>query len=447
MRQIPDIRQLAVHPDEIILFGSRAMGREFVRISLGGVHDEAEIRGHRRTYIGSMPGRIIQEIRKCGSRNPVFMLDEVDKVGQDFRGDPASALLEILDPQQNYSFTDNYIDAPFDLSAVMFITTANYLDPIPPPLRDRMEVIRLAGYTLEEKLNIAQKYLVPRQLDENGLQRKHLFFSKDSLRSIVNNYTREAGVRELERQIGAVARVVATGVAKGNRRQIRLRPDKLKDYLGPPAFDYEMIRRTGVPGVATGLAFTPAGGEILFIEATEMSGRGSLTLTGQIGDVMKESAVTAFSLVRSRAEQLNLEEKDFTKRDVHVHVPAGAVPKDGPSAGVGMFCSIISLLTGQPCRHDVAMTGEITLTGRVLPVGGIKEKVLAAHRAGVKRVILPAENKKDLVDIPDEIRKKKMKFTFVEDVDKVLRTALETRKKSTGTKHRKGRAKRKKQQT
>jgi ATP-dependent Lon protease len=302
-----------------------------------------------------------------------------------------------------------------------------------------MEIIRLAGYTPEEKLHIAQKYLVPRQLEENGLQRKHLFFSKDCLRAIANKYTREAGVRELERQIGSVARGVATNVAKGRKRQVRMKPEKLKDYLGPPQFDYEMIRRTGVPGVATGLAFTPSGGDILFIEAQEMPGKGNLTLTGQIGEVMKESAMTAFSLVRSRAEQLNLKEKDFTGRDVHVHVPAGAIPKDGPSAGAGMVCAIVSLLTGRTCHHDVAMTGEITLTGRVLPVGGIKEKVLAAHRAGVKRVILPVENKKDLGDIPEDIRKKKMKFTFAEDIDKVLRTALVKSQKSSGT--RKKRAK------
>ncbi len=403
---------------------ARALGRKFIRISLGGIHDEAQLRGHRRTYIGSMPGRIIQEIRKCGANNPVFMLDEVDKLGQDFRGDPASALLEILDPQQNYTFTDNYIDAPFDLSRVMFIATANYIDPIPPPLRDRMELIRLSGYTTQEKLFIAKRYLVLRQLEENGLTRKNLVFTDEALRAIIALYTREAGVRELERQIGTIARGVAARVARGQRRQVKITPDKLSDYLGPAQFDHEIARHAGVPGVATGLAFTPTGGEILFIEATRMPGRGNLTLTGQIGEVMKESAMTAWSIVRSRARQLHIDDEDMTKLDVHVHVPAGAIPKDGPSAGVGMLSALVSLFTGRPCRPDVAMTGEITLTGRVLPIGGVKEKVLAAHRAGIKRVILPVENKKDLIDIPEDIRRKKMKFTFVSDIDHVLRHTL-----------------------
>jgi ATP-dependent Lon protease len=370
-----------------------------------------------------MPGRIIQEIRKAGSSNPVFMLDEVDKIGQDFRGDPASALLEVLDPQQNNSFTDNYLDVPFDLSNVMFIATANYNDPIPPPLRDRMELIRLNGYTISEKVHIARRYLVPRQLRENGLTRKQLAFTTPSLKKIATAYTREAGVRDMERQLAAVARGVASKVAKGRRHSVKLSPENLSDYLGPERFDGEIARATSVPGVVTGLAFTPTGGEILFIEAARMPGRGQLTLTGQIGDVMKESAQAAFSIVRSKADEFKIDADDLAKSDIHVHVPAGAIPKDGPSAGVSMLTAIVSLFTGRPCKSEVAMTGEITLSGRVLPIGGVKEKVLAAHRAGIKRVILPADNRKDMVDLPSDVRKK-MKFTFADKIDRVLRTAL-----------------------
>jgi len=402
---------------------ARALGRKFIRISLGGLHDEAQLRGHRRTYIGAMPGRIVQEIRKAGSCNPVFMLDEVDKIGQDFRGDPASALLEVLDPEQNHTFTDNYLDVSFDLSHVMFIATANTHDPIPPPLRDRMELIRLNGYTISEKVHIARRYLVPRQLSENGLTRKQLNFNAPSLRKIATVYTREAGVRDMERQIAAVARGVASQVAKGRKQPVKMMPDRLSDYLGPERFDSEIAQATSIPGVVTGLAFTPAGGEILFIEAARMPGKGRLTLTGQIGDVMKESAQAAFSIVRSRASQFRIDPAELTQSDMHVHVPAGAIPKDGPSAGVSMLTAIVSLFTGRPCKADVAMTGEITLSGRVLAIGGIKEKVLAAHRAGIQRVILPADNRKDLSDLPADVRKK-MKFTFAEDIDRVLRVAL-----------------------
>lgn len=403
---------------------ARALGRNFIRISLGGMHDEAQLRGHRRTYIGAMPGRIIQEVRKSGSRNPVFMLDEVDKIGQDFRGDPASALLEILDPQQNHSFSDNYLDVPFDLSSVMFIATANYSDPIPAALKDRMETISLSGYTIREKLFIAKRYLVPRQLKENGLLKKDLVFDDQALTEIATSYTREAGVRHLEREIGTVARGVAAKKAKRKSKQIKITADKVSDYLGPPRFGYEVAQATSVPGVVTGLAYTATGGEILFVEAARMPGNGRLTLTGQLGDVMRESAQAAFSIARSRAQEFKIDEEMMNKSDLHVHVPAGAIPKDGPSAGVAMLTAIISLMTGRPCRSDIAMTGEITLTGRVLPIGGVKEKVLAAHRAGISRVILPADNQKDIVDIPPDVRKK-MKFTYTQRIDKVLKTALE----------------------
>jgi len=403
---------------------ARALGRKFVRISLGGLHDEAQLRGHRRTYIGAMPGRILQEIRKAGSNNPVFMLDEVDKVGQDFRGDPASALLEILDPQQNHSFTDNYIDVPFDLSSVMFIATANYNDPIPPPLRDRMETIGLSGYTTQEKIHIARRYLVPRQLDENGLTRDDVNLPPATLETLASRYTREAGVRNLERQIAALCRAVAARIARGRRRPHKITPDQLKKYLGPTHYEQETARRTSVPGVATGLAFTPVGGEILFVEATAMPGSAKLTLTGQIGEVMRESAQAAVSIVRSRAEAFKIDGEELTRTDLHVHVPAGAIPKDGPSAGVAILTALVSRLTGRLCRHNVAMTGEITLAGRILPVGGIKEKVLAAHRAGIARVILPADNRKDLADIPSEVRRK-LKFTFVAQIEKALKAALE----------------------
>ncbi len=403
---------------------ARALGRKFIRISLGGIHDEAQLRGHRRTYIGAMPGRILQEIRKAESNNPVFMLDEVDKIGQDFRGDPASALLEVLDPQQNNSFSDNYIDVPFDLSNVMFIGTANAIDPIPSPLRDRMEIIPLAGYITQEKLHIAKRYLVPRQLEENGLTPKKLAFTDDAIRTIISGYTREAGVRNLEREIGAIARAVAAKVARGNGRSVKITPQNVKDYLGPERFGEEAAQATSVPGVATGLAWTPVGGQILFIESTRMRGKGQLTLTGQMGDVMRESAQAAYSILRSRAQGFKIDEAELARTDVHVHVPAGAIPKDGPSAGVAMLASIVSLFTDRPCRHDLAMTGEITLAGRVLPVGGIKEKVLAAHRAGIHHDILPEDNRKDLEDIPEEVRRK-MTFTFAARIDRVLAAALE----------------------
>ncbi len=406
---------------------ARALGRKFVRFPLGGMHDEAQLRGHRRTYIGAMPGRIIQELRKAESNNPVVMLDEVDKLGQDFRGDPASALLEILDPWQNHAFTDNYLDVPFDLSRVMFIATANTIDPVPMPLRDRMEIIRLAGYTNTEKVFIARKYLLPRQLAENGLTRDNLKINDKALEAIATGYTREAGVRDLERQIGIIARGVAAQVAGGKRKTVSITPDSLKKHLGAERFTHEAARATSVPGVATGLAYTPVGGEILFIEATSMPGKGHLTLTGQIGDVMRESALAAFSIVRSRARELKIDPRVLAESDLHVHVPAGAIPKDGPSAGVAMLTAIVSLFTGRPCRHDVAMTGEITLTGRVMPIGGVKEKVLAAHRAGIARVILPDGNRKDLADIPAEVRQQ-MKFTFVDKAEKVLRAALEAAK-------------------
>lgn len=402
---------------------ARALGRKFIRMSLGGLHDEAQLRGHRRTYIGAMPGRIIQEIRKAGSNNPVFMLDEVDKIGQDFRGDPSSALLEVLDPQQNHSFSDNYLDVPFDLSNVMFIATANYPDPIPAPLRDRMETIQLSGYTLHEKLHIARRFLVPRQLAENGLSRAQLQFQPAALRAMTTAYTREAGVRGLEREIGTVARAVAAQVARGRRKSVLIRPDSLKDYLGAARFGEEIARATSIPGVVTGLAYTPSGGEILFIEATRMPGRGNLVVTGQVGKVMKESAQAAFSIVRSHAQQLKIPPKLLARSDLHVHVPAGAIPKDGPSAGVSMLTALVSLLTGRPCRPDVAMTGEITLTGRVLAIGGVKEKVLAAHRAGIRHVILPAENRKDMDDVPPEVARR-IKFTFADRTERVLAVAL-----------------------
>jgi ATP-dependent Lon protease len=409
---------------------ARALGRKFIRISLGGIRDEADIRGHRRTYIGALPGRIIQSLRKAGSNNPVFMLDEVDKIGQDFRGDPSSALLEVLDPAQNNSFTDHYLDVPFDLSRVMFIATANYMDPIPPPLRDRMEMLELPGYTADEKLKIAKRYLMPRQLSEHGLTADRLTLRDAALRAIIADYTREAGVRELEREIGAICRAVAAKIARGTGRGAAITPRSLPNYLGPARYLGETAQRTSVPGVVTGLAFTPTGGDILFVEATRMPGKGNLMLTGQIGDVMKESAQAAYSLVRSRTKELKLAADGFAKHDIHIHVPAGAIPKDGPSAGVSMFTALVSLLTQRPCRADVAMTGEITLRGLVLPIGGVKEKVLAAHRAGIRTVILPERNRKDLVDIPKDVRDR-MHFVFAERVDQVLQNALEKARAKT----------------
>jgi ATP-dependent Lon protease len=404
---------------------ARAMDRKFVRISLGGIRDEADIRGHRRTYIGALPGRILQELRKCASKNPVFMLDELDKVGADFRGDPASALLEVLDPEQNYSFTDHYLDQPFDLSTVMFIGTANYTEPVPPALRDRMEVIELPGYTETEKLNIAKKYLVPRQLQEHGLTKNRLTINDQALLAIIRGYTREAGVRNLERNIASICRAVATKIAKGKTKRATIGKNDLAKILGPTQFDSELALRTAIPGVATALAYTPVGGELLFVESVSMPGKGNLLLTGQIGDVMKESAQTAFSTVKANAGKLKINTNRFAKFDYHIHVPAGAVPKDGPSAGVAMFTSLVSLLLGKPTRPDVAMTGEITLRGLVLPIGGLKEKILAAKQAGIKTVILPARNKKDLPDVPKEA-KKGLKFVFAKNTNDVLKHALKT---------------------
>ncbi len=404
---------------------ARALGRKFIRMSLGGMRDEAELRGHRRTYIGAMPGRIVQEIRKAGTRNPVFMLDEVDKVGADFRGDPTSALLEILDPAQNYTFQDHYLNVPFDLSRVLFIATANYMAPVPPALRDRMEVIELPGYTEAEKLHIAKKYLVPRQRKENGLKASQAKWTDAAIKKIITSYTREAGVRELERQIGTVCRAVAALVARGKARRRTITPKLAAEVLGPAKYESELALRTSTPGVATGLAYTPSGGEIIFVEATGYPGKGTLRLTGHIGEVMRESAEAALSLLKSQAGALNLSQEQLAKTDIHVHVPAGAIPKDGPSAGVAMFTAMTSLLTGKAVRYDVAMTGEITLRGLVLPVGGVKEKILAARRAGIRTVVLPARNRKDLVDVPADA-KKNLNFTFVRSVKEVLKAALDS---------------------
>ncbi len=404
---------------------AKAMGRKFVRISLGGIRDEADIRGHRRTYIGALPGRILQELRKCKSKNPVFMLDELDKIGSDFRGDPSSALLEVLDPEQNFSFTDHYLDQPFNLSSVMFIGTANYIEPVPPALRDRMEVIELPGYTETEKLKIAKKYLAPRQLKEHGLKKGCCAIKDDALLTIIHGYTREAGVRNLERNMAAVCRSVATEIAKGKKRHTTVDKNDLAKILGPLQFESELALRTGIPGVATALAFTPVGGEILFIESASMPGKGQLLLTGQIGDVMKESAQAAFSNVKSNAQKLDIKPERFSKFDYHIHVPAGAIPKDGPSAGVAIYTSLVSLLLNKPTHPDVAMTGEITLRGLVLPIGGLKEKILAAKRAGIKTVILPERNKKDMPDVPAEA-KRDMKFRFVKTTHEVLKIALDS---------------------
>ncbi len=399
---------------------ARAMGRKFHRIALGGVRDEAEIRGHRRTYVGAMPGRIIQGLRKVGVNNPVMMLDEVDKLGADFRGDPASALLEVLDPEQNSRFTDHYLGVEFDLSRVIFIATANMLDTIPAPLLDRMEVLELSGYTIEEKVEIARRYLIPRQLEAHGLTKKDLSIEKRALLKIISAYTREAGVRNLERQIGAVCRGVARQVAAGRQEKIVLKVKNLEEYLGKPKFVSDVAERTSVPGVATGLAWTPSGGDILFIEATRMPGSGKLTLTGQLGDVMKESAQTALSYIRSKACEFNISQDVFKSEDVHIHVPAGAVPKDGPSAGITIAIALVSLFTDRPVRPDVAMTGEITLRGLILPVGGIKEKVLAAHRARIKEVILPKRNADDLDELPEQVRES-LRFHLVSRLDEAVK--------------------------
>ena len=404
-------------------------------MSLGGMRDEAELRGHRRTYIGAMPGRVIQEIRKCGTNNPVFMLDELDKVGADFRGDPTSALLEVLDPAQNNTFQDHYLNVPFDLSKVMFIATANYMAPVPPALRDRMETIELPGYTRNEKLLIAQKYLVKRQMKENGLKNGQIVFSDASVLRVIDDYTREAGVRELERQIGTICRGVAALIASEKTNKRNVTAALIAEMLGPRKYESELALRASVPGVATGLAYTPNGGEIIFVEAATFPGKGGLALTGQIGDVMKESAQAALSLIKSRSSSLGIDAKKLTDCDIHVHVPAGSVPKDGPSAGVAMFTALTSLLTAKPARPDVAMTGEVTLRGLVLPIGGVKEKVLAAKQAGIKTVILPERNRKDLVDVPVDATKD-MRFEFVKSIDDVLKTvfALSSRppKKKTG---------------
>jgi len=402
-----------------------ALGRKFIRISLGGIRDEADIRGHRRTYIGALPGRIIQEIRKAQSRNPVFMLDEVDKIGQDFRGDPASALLEVLDPEQNYSFTDHYLDVPFDLSKVMFIATANYMEPVPPALKDRMEVIELPGYTEVEKLHIARRFLLPRQLDEHGLSDGQLKLSEKALVSLIQSYTREAGVRNLEREIAGICRAVAAKIAKGRKKPKEINEKSLPSYLGPVKYEPELALRTSIPGVATALAYTPTGGEIMFVEATYMPGKGQIIITGQLGNVMQESVKAAHSLLRSQTKKLGIKDNVLSESDIHVHVPAGAVPKDGPSAGLAIYVALVSLITDKPVNPNIAMTGEITLRGLVLPIGGIKEKVLAAHRAGIKCIILPARNRKDLVDIPKEVRTQ-MKFRFVSQTSQGLSLALKS---------------------
>jgi ATP-dependent Lon protease len=402
---------------------AHALGREFVRISLGGVRDDAEIRGHRRTYVGAMPGRIIQSLKRAKTNNPVMMLDEIDKLASDFRGDPASALLEVLDPEQNNAFTDHYLDVPFDLSKVLFIATANMLETIPPPLRDRLEIINIAGYTEEEKLHIAKDYLVKEQLEAHGVKPELMAIEDDALRKLIRNYTREAGVRNLKREIASVARSVAKEIAAGRTELTTVNEDSIEKILGVERFTSEVAERTGKSGVATGLAWTPVGGDILFIEATRMKGKGTLTLTGQLGDVMKESAKAAESWIRSMAIPLGIPDNAFTDFDYHIHVPSGAIPKDGPSAGVTMLTALTSLITGRVLKPTVAMTGEITLRGAVLPVGGIKEKVLAAKRAGITTIILSDKNKKDLEDIPEELRKT-MEYIFVKEMAEVLKVAL-----------------------
>ena len=412
---------------------ARALGRKFERISVGGVRDEAEIRGHRRTYIGAMPGTIIRALRDAGSNNPLFMIDEIDKMGADFRGDPSSAMLEVLDPEQNDSFRDHYLDLPFSLANVIFITTANNLDTVPGPLRDRMEVIQLAGYSEEEKLEIAKRYLVPRQVERNGLRRSMISFTDAGLRTIISDYTREAGVRQLEREIGSVCRKIARQVAErdgpARRRRISVTEPRVRELLGKRRFFSEARRRTARPGVATGLAWTPVGGEVLFIEATAMQGKGQLTLTGQLGEVMRESAQAALSYVRANAGALapELDDDWFARHDVHIHVPSGAIPKDGPSAGVAIAVALASLLTGRPVRSDVAMTGEITLTGQVLPIGGLKEKALAAQRNGIRIVIAPALNEQDVDEIPAHLRSR-LEFVFAFEISEVLRVALQRRR-------------------
>jgi ATP-dependent Lon protease len=403
---------------------ARAIGLEFIRASLGGTHDEAEIRGHRRTYIGALPGKIIQSIRKAGKRNPVFMLDEMDKLGTSYHGDPSSALLEVLDPEQNFSFQDNYLGLPFDLSKVMFIGTANMLDTIPGPLRDRMEIIELSGYIEDEKFEIAKRYLVKRQLEQNGLKEGQVTLSEEALRSIIHDYTREAGCRNLEREIGAVLRHIAVKVAEGMEESAVIEKGELHDILGAVKYESEVAMRTSIPGVATGLAWTPVGGDILFIESSKVPGNGKLILTGHLGDVMKESAQAALSLMKSRAQELGINHEVFEKNDIHIHVPAGAIPKDGPSAGVAMFASLVSLFADKKIKNDIAMTGEISLRGLVLPVGGIKEKIVAAARAGIKTVMLPKRNKRDYDDIP-EVAREQLEFIWLDRVGDAIEAALE----------------------
>jgi ATP-dependent Lon protease len=409
---------------------ARSLGREFLRISLGGVRDEAEIRGHRRTYVGALPGRIIQGLRRAGSNNPVFMMDEVDKIGADFRGDPSSALLEVLDPEQNNTFRDHYLAVPFDLSKVMFITTANLLDPIQPAFRDRMEVIHLPGYTEEEKLEIARRHLVPKQVKENALTEKLIRFTPGAVKTIISRYTREAGVRNLEREIASICRKVARKVAEGKRTSSRITSQAVEGYLGPAKIFKDQLLKKDRVGVSLGLAWTETGGEVLFVESTKMKGKGGLLLTGSLGEVMKESAQAALSYSRAHARELGIDQRIFGQNDFHIHIPEGAIPKDGPSAGITIAASLISLCTNRKVRWDVAMTGEITLQGNVLPIGGVKEKVLAAQRAGVRRVILPAPNRKDLIDIPRQV-KKEIEFIFVEGINEVLAAALIKSKKGT----------------
>ena len=402
---------------------ARAMGRKFVRLSLGGVRDEAEIRGHRRTYIGALPGRIIQSIKKAGTNNPVFMLDEIDKLGADFRGDPSSALLEVLDPEQNHSFSDHYLEVDFDLSNVMFISTANYQDAIPPALRDRMEILNFSGYIEDEKIQIAKRHIIPKQVEENGLTDEDVNFDTNSIKELIQSYTREAGVRNLEREIANVLRKIARKVVEEKTKKIKVSKSAVSKYLGAPRFHSELAERATKPGVVTGLAWTAAGGDILFIESTKMKGKGRLTLTGQLGDVMKESATAGLTFVRSHAKEFGLDPDFNENTDIHIHVPAGAIPKDGPSAGVSMVTSLVSLLSGIPVKEKVAMTGEITLRGNVLPIGGVKEKVTAAHRAGIKEVILPDHNRKDLEDVPEHVAKD-LKFHFAKEIKDVLKVAV-----------------------
>ncbi len=402
---------------------ARSLGRKFERISLGGMHDEAELRGHRRTYIGALPGRIIQAVRRAGANNPVLMLDEVDKLGHDFRGDPAAALLEILDPAQNHTFRDNYLDLPFDLSKVFFITTANTLETIPQPLLDRMEVVRLQGYSEEEKIEIARRYLIPRQLKESGLTPEQLTLTDEALRHVISRYTHEAGVRQLERAIGRLARRVTLRFAEGNTTPVTVNIEDVEEMLGPERFSFELARKQLPAGVATGLAWTEAGGDVLYIEATILPGGRGLQITGQLGEVMQESARAAQSFIWSHAGELGIDPALFRESGVHIHVPAGAIPKDGPSAGITMATALVSIYSGSPVRSDTAMTGEITLTGLVLPIGGVKEKVLAARRAGIRRVILPKENQKDLRELPENVRAE-MEFIFVERIEDVLTAVI-----------------------